>query len=213
MINYLFDASVVAEFYRPKISHRSTSAYKRNRKIINYITKQKTEGKAILFIPSFCIAEVRNVLAKWHFRRRNIFKSQKQYETVFGTFVAQVRDRKFFYSYDLNRYHNLNTTLVTKIEHTTNTEFDASGLPIGTDERTVNAKLKKKNSEDYISKYYLSSFDILIIAMGMELKMITGEEVYLLNYDKRLTLISSKREEFPKPLYWPELRITNLPKE
>lgn len=213
MINYLFDASVIAEFYRPKKSYPNKEAYRANRVLVEHITKQKKEDKAVLFIPSFCIAEVRNVLAKWRFRRKDYFKSQEHYETVFGTFISHVHDRKFFYSYDLNRYHNINTSLITKIEHTTDTEFQKARLPVGTDIEAVLAKLREENPNDYIGKYYLSGLDILIIAMGIELKRITGEEVNLLTKDKRLFTIASKREEFPKPFYWRTLKPQNLPKK
>lgn len=211
MINYLFDASVAVEFYRPKATYQSNPLYKKSLAIRKHITKQKLENKAILFIPSFCIAEVRNILAKWNFRYKDIFKSKIHYETFFNTFISHVHDRKFFYSYDLNRYHNINTTLVAEIEHTTDTEFDASGLPKGTDKEIISKKLKEKNVNDDIGKHYLSTLDILIVAMGMELKRMKGEEVYLLTGDKRLALISSKRNEFPKPLYWHDLQIAHLP--
>jgi len=213
VINYLFDASVAIEFYKPKATYSSKEEYERSRDIRIYVSKQKIENDAMLFIPSFCIAEVRNILAKWYFRYKGIFRSQEHYKTVFNTFISHVRDRNFFYSYDLNRYHNLNTTLVTEIEHQTNTEFDASCLPVNTDKSIIEKKLKEKNPNDHIGRYYLSTFDILIIAMGMELKKITGEEVYLLTKDERLALISSKQDEFPKPLYWSKLQVENLPKK
>jgi len=213
MISYLIDASVVVEFYKPKASFRTLREYKHSLDLRKYVTQQKLTKKAVIFIPSFCIAEVRNTLAKWYFRGRNVFRSKQHYESAFRNFISHVRDRKFFYSYDLNRYHNLNTSTIAELEHTTNTEFDATGLPIGTDSKSINENLCQKNPYDHIGRYYLSTLDILIIAMGMELKRITGKETHLLTSDKRLNLISSKRpKEFPRSCYWPELKISELPK-
>ena len=102
---------------------------------------------------------------------------------------------------------------MTDIEHTTETEFDATGLPVGTDTAVLNKKLKQNNPRDHIGKYYLSTLDILIIAMGMELKRIHGTEIHLLTKDKRLALISSKKPQiFPKPHYWPKLKVSELPR-
>lgn len=214
MINYLIDASVAVEFYKPKATFHSREYYVNSRELRQRITEQKVTGKAIIFIPSFCIAEVRNILDKWFLRCKGIFHSQQHYETAFENFISHVHDRKFFYSYDLNRYHNLNVNEVTFVEHTTETEFDATGLPIGTYDDTINDELRKRNPRDHVSKYYLSTFDILIIAMGIELKRIHGEEVHLLTADKRLFSISSKKPGmFPKPYYWPKLRVAMLPME
>ncbi len=212
MIKYLIDASVAAEFYRPKATFTTEGKLRRNRSLRKHITKQKFAGQAIIFIPSFCVAEVRNTLAKWRLRQKDVFKDEKDYKSVFGLFISHVHDRKFFYSYDLNRYHNINTELVTEVEHTTNTEFAATGLSIGTDLETLNEALRQKDPRDHVGRYYLSTLDILIIAMGMELKRIYGEEVYLLTGDKRLALISKQRPEFPEPLYWHDLIVSGLPK-
>ena len=212
MIFYLIDASVAAEFYKPKAAFRTLKEYKLSLGLRNHITRQKLTNKAIILIPSFCIAEVRNTLAKWYFRHKNVFRSKQHYDTTFWKFIAAVHDRKFFYSYDLNRYHNLNTSAITDVEHITDTEFDATGLPVGTDSKSINKELRKKNEYDHRGRYYLSTFDILIVAMGMELRRITGEEIHLLTSDKRLALISSRKpEEFPKSYYWPELKIFDLP--
>ena len=212
-IFYLIDASVAIEFYKPKATFRSLDEYQHSLGLRKHITQQRVTNKAIILMPSFCIAEVRNTLAKWQFRYKNVFRSKEHYDTVFGTFISHVHDRKFFYSCDLNRHHNLNTSAVTEIEHTTETEFHATGLPVGTDSVAINEKLREKHPHDHTGRYYLSTLDILIIAMGMELKKITGAEIHLLTCDRRLSLISSKGpEEFPKPYYWPKLKISGLPK-
>ena len=91
--------------------------------------------------------------------------------------------------------------------------LSVTGLSKGTESKILNEKLRQKNLNDHVGHYYLSTLDILIVAMGMELKKITGEEVYLLTSDKRLSLVSSKKpKEFPKSCYWPQLKISALPK-
>lgn len=212
MIRYLLDSSVILEFYQPKALYENEASYMHSLDLRTYISAQKFENKAILFIPSFCVAEVRNKLAIWYHRGKNVFKSKGHYMTAFGTFVNHIRRRKFFYCYDLNRYHNLNTDEIVDIEHTTETEFQVTGLPKGTNPRKINEKLKEKNRYDHIGRYYLSGLDILVIAMGMELKKTHGTEIHLLTNDKRMTLISrQKLTIFPKPYYWNKTKVSDLP--
>lgn len=81
-----------------------------------------------------------------------------------GAFLKLVRDRKTIYCYDLHRYHIKNADKVFKVEHT----IDRIGSP-------------------------LSSFDILIIAMGIELKKIhPHNDVIILTRDKQLKKVSNE---------------------
>ena len=212
MIKYLFDSSVILEFYQPRAVYRDEASYLHSTELRAHISAQKFKNKAILFIPSFCVTEVRNKLASWYHRGKNVFKNKGHYMNVFGRFVNHVRRRNFFYSYDLNRYHNLNTDEIVDIEHTTETEFQVTNLPRGTDPERVNEKLKEKNRYDHIGRYYLSGLDILVIAMGMELKKIHGTEIHLLTNDKRMVLISRQKPAIlPKPYYWSEIKVSDLP--
>lgn len=214
MIKYLLDSSVILEFYQPKALFRNFASYKRSLSLRTHISKQRLENKAILFIPSFCVAEVRNKLAVWFYRRKGILKSKGAYDGAFRAFIKHVHDRQFFYCYDLNRYHNLNTNEIVDIEHTTHTEFDVTGHPVGTNPEIINEDLKKKNPYDHIGKYYLSGLDISIIAMGMELKRIHGTEIHLLTADERLALICSKKPDmFPKSYYWHKIKVSDLPRD
>ena len=215
MLTYLFDTSVVVEFYQPKAVFRSETYRQRSNRLRQRIARQKTNGDAVLFVPSFCVAEVCNTFAKWYYRpyqRKRVFTCKADYERVRRTFIGHVHDRKFFYSYDLKRYHNLNAHEVYPIEHTTDTEFDASGLPIGSAPGDVRDALEQQRKQANLSRYYLSTFDILIIAMGMELKRLYGSSVYLLSADKRLLLISDQDKRFPTPLNWRRITTRDLPK-
>ncbi len=210
MITYLLDTSVLVEFNRPSITYDSEYESNHSKEICATLLAQKFKNKAILYVPSFCIAEVKNTYAKWHYRE-NKFSCSGQFATCVRTFCNQISNRKIFYSYDLNRYHNINCDDIVEIEHTEQTEYTITGLPPGSDYETVEEKLFKRNPRDRVGKYYLSSFDILIIAMGIELKRTHGREVHLVTNDKRLSLIASKKPDlFPKPYLWSSLTVDML---
>ena len=125
---------------------------------------EKVENKAFLYIPQFCIAEVLNTYARFFFKDKRI--GADTYTKWRGAFLKAVHNRRIFYAYDLHRYHNLNADAIYRIEH-----------------RTV---LKPKETP-------LSAFDILIIAMGTELKRIhINDEVVILTRDARLLRIANK---------------------
>lgn len=184
MIIYLFDTSVAAEFYRPKRTFKP-GPYTRHRALVAHVTDQRLKGEAILFLPTFCVTEVKNTFAKWHYRRKKIFKDHNHYKSVLGAFIAHVHDRKFFYCYDLSRYHNLNADEI--IPH-------------------------EQRTKETPGKGFLSSLDILIIAMGIELRQIHGE-VHLLTNDERMFTIAKLRPNiFPTPYLWRDLALAKLPK-
>jgi hypothetical protein len=132
--------------------------------------EEKQKGKAFLYIPQFCVAEVLNTFARLCFRDKKI--NPDQYTTWRGEFINAIHNGRIFYAYDLHRYHNLNADKVYSIEHKT---------PLRGNETP------------------LSTFDILIIAMGMELKKIHHPtEVIILTRDSRLHCISNKSPDFPK---------------
>jgi len=204
MITYLLDTSVIVEFYRPQSSYNSAEELAHSRELCSIITAQQASDQAILFVPSFCIAEVKNTFAKWHFRKK-VFESAQHYSDCLALFTKHVSNRHFFYSYDLNRYHNINCDMILPIEHTCQTEFVVSGLPIGASQKQIKKKLMEKRIPYDHGRYYLSSFDILIISMGMELKRTMAKEVHLLTNDYRLHLIAEQdTAKFPKSYYWSE---------
>jgi len=61
MEKYLLDASVTADFFRPKSAWSTYSGpYKAYRKLYSKLLSETLNKKSIIFIPSFCIAEVKN---------------------------------------------------------------------------------------------------------------------------------------------------------
>jgi hypothetical protein len=155
VIHYLIDASVAADFYRPRESFPK-STYIKHRQLKEHITKQRLSGDAMIFIPAFCIPEVFNTFAKWWYRRNSVFGSQRSYEGAWNLFASHVHDRKFFYSYDLTRYHNLNCHEVSLVEHKTDTEYQATGLPTTATQEELNRKLQEKDRADFVSRHYLN---------------------------------------------------------
>jgi len=177
LLVYLVDASVAVEFYRPRSTYPTPEDYNTHKQLRAHIAKQKLTNQAILFLPTFRVAEVKNTLAKWHYRRKGVFKDTQHYKSVLGNFISHVHNRAFFYCYDLTGYHNLNLESILPIEHRTETEFTRSALAVGTSKTKVKSELKAKGLPTDLSRYYLSGLDILIIAMGMELKRIYQQEV------------------------------------
>jgi hypothetical protein len=209
MKHYLLDTSVIIEFYRANEKYDTPAKIRHSRQICAALAAQRLTGKAVLFVPSFCIAEVKNTLTKWFYRKK-IITSKSCLNQCLRYFNRHVADRTFFYTYDLNEYHNLNFEAIVSVEHTVNTEFVTADLPVGTDEDRVRQRLRAQRRNDNLGRYYLSTLDILIISMGMELKRVVGGEVYLLTNDKRLALISGRNDLFPRPLLWNRLSVSEL---
>jgi len=134
----------------------------------DFFIEQATK-RALLYVPQFCVAEVLNAFARVFYKDQSV--GEETYIEWRDVFIKAIHNRRILYCYDLHRYHNLNTDKVFEIEHTT------SYNP------------KRKN--------YLSALDILIIAMGMELRRIhPPDDVSVLTRDGRLHKISNASEEF-----------------
>jgi hypothetical protein len=117
------------------------------------------------YIPQFCIIEVFNTFAKWYYAEKRI--SETRYKEICEYFQNLIRNRLVLYTYNLHRYHNLNCDKIFPVEHT-----------------TPHTKPKKGK---------LSTFDILIIAMALELQLIHGvDNITILSCDARLLDISKK---------------------
>lgn len=125
---------------------------------------EKAKNEAFLYIPQFCIAEALNTFARFLFKEKRI--KEDEYTKRRNIFLNAVRNRKILYVYDLHRYHNLNADRVYRVEQTT--------------------PLREK-------EHPLSSFDILIIAMALELKRLHHpSDVIMLTRDARLKHIANK---------------------
>ena len=128
---------------------------------INFFS-EKTNQEAFLYLPQFCVTEVLNAFARFYFKEKTI--QANTYTEWRNDFIKSIRNRSLFYIYDLHRYHNLNADKIYRIEQTT--------------------PLSQK-------EHYLTSFDILIIAMAMELKKIHyPNPVMILSRDGRLIRIA-----------------------
>ncbi|MDR2426809.1 MAG: PIN domain-containing protein [Endomicrobium sp.] len=151
---YLLDASAFCRF----IEYISANA-----RISHNIIQRAVFESYFYYMPQFCIAEVFNTFAKWHYAEKRI--NEKKYKELCSIFKFLIHDRLVIYPYDLHRYHNLNCDKVFPVEHTTPHSMPKKGK--------------------------LSTFDILIIAMALELQLIHGNDnVSILSCDNRLTEIS-----------------------
>jgi len=200
---FLFDASVVHHFYIPNAKYK---------KVLDYLLSENQRGQSFFYLPSFCVAEVLNSFAKYRFRFKTL--TAEKYKEVRDNFLDHVRYRKLFYCYDLHRYHNLNSDDVFEIEHSYDTEYTATETTFGDDLETIGKMLKEKDKNDSISKHYLSTYDILLISMGMELRRILKKNIYMLTKDKRLYNVCNEGfnqgKRFARPLHLPQLTVQFL---
>jgi len=135
---------------------------------------EKASGTAFLYMPQFCVTEVFNTCAKFFWRLGRI--GSDRYHEWRDEFIKAIHDRRVIYCYDLHRYHNLNAHKIYELEH-----------------KTPYVKKEKP----------LSSLDILVIAMGMELKKIhSPNDVIVLTRDRRLITISNMDEEYATAIWF-----------
>lgn len=84
----------------------------------------------------------------------------------------------------------------------------------GDDLNTISKLLEEKGLDGNIGHFYLSTYDILIISMGMELKRILKDNVFIVTKDERLAKINNeginRGERFAKALYLPNITISDL---
>lgn len=168
----LFDANVIAAYYLPH-----TSLPKISTRVTKIISQNKVKGRKqkpyIFFIPNFCVAEIFNVLRKYRFGKwnkkviNNGTISKKQFDAVYSKFQKDIHNGKLFYHLELSRYHLLNTAFISPIDH-----HYAYGRISGK---------KKKNPSP------MSTFDLLIIAMGIELVRLHGNgRIKIVTTDNRI---------------------------
>lgn len=196
-VYYLFDASALHHLYVP--DERLTEQ-------LDHFIEQRGLGRAFLFVPNFCVAEVFNSLARKHYRQQEL--TSEQYRLCKEEFRRDIHNGLLFYHYELNRYHVLNTDYIVPFEHL----FE-----------THRPKGIKKGEE-----WRLSTLDLLIIGMGMELSRMTGGGAYVVTCDRRIdkvgkVLADLTREQrsqheipsyirFPRMLYLWETSLGELPR-
>jgi hypothetical protein len=177
---FLLDSNVTAGYYLPR-SLDSKKARKRIEIIFDSVRSKSTNH--FFYIPNFCIAEVFGVFAKYCFGDWNLHVKGKGtidprlYVKLIRQFEKDIHNGKFLYHYELARYHILAVDLVAPVDH----YFKIS--------RSIK-KLTKP----------MGTFDHLIIAMGIHLSHIHGQEnICILSADDRLTAILKKcKSNIPK---------------
>lgn len=130
---------------------------------MNHLIEQRGLGAATLFMPNFCIAEVFNTFGRFRYRE-GIIRSETDYEIVKNAFRNHIRRGVLISEYPLHIYHVYNADYVVPFEHQWNIGVDQS--------------------------WRLSTFDILIIGMGIELVKHFGEEnVRIVTCDNRIEML------------------------
>ena len=104
---YLLDSSAFCRLVDPADVHKNSL----------YSIISNFNNDCFYYIPQFCIAEIFNTFARWHYAENKItFEKHKE---LCEFFKILIRSRFFLYPYDLHRYHNLNCDKIYKVEHTT----------------------------------------------------------------------------------------------
>lgn len=135
-------------------------------KATEFILTQKRLRQAKLFIPNICIAEVFNTFAKRRFRaeRQKDVIDESSYKQHLSNFRDNIHWGRTLYPYDLNRYHIIAADKIIPVEH----------------------QLVASRGGDY-----LSTFDILVIAMACELAYTRElEETFLVTCDRRMKSVT-----------------------
>jgi len=179
---FLLDASVVVAYYLPKVS--SQKAHERMHEIVSAMRVRGRQKKPfVLFVPNFCVAEIFNTFrrcryGKWNKKVKDIggMISKKDFNRVYNRFQQDIRNGKLFYHYELSRYHLLNTALISPIDH--------------------HYAYQRNRTDNRRNPRPMSTFDLLIIAMGIELVRLHGKEsVCILTTDSRIVNISRRAEQ------------------
>jgi hypothetical protein len=168
--------------------------------LLDHFLEQRGLQKAFLYVPNFCVAETFNALARKYYREGEL--NEEMYRFCKEAFANDIHNGHLFYHLELNRYHVLDVDFIIPFEHLFPTERGD-----GTERK-------------------LSTFDALIIAMGMELSRITGGATYVITCDKRIAevirilrkLRKQERERqgvpdyirFPREIYLYGKRLSEL---
>ena len=143
-----------------------------------------SEGAAFLYVPNFCVTEVLRSMAKkcWT-EKKGDPDPDSAFHTFKETFLTDIRNAKILYSYELTRRHIL---LSDEIYKTAATMSTRQGHNPG-------------------------AFDLLIIAMGLDLAQIHGQDnLYIVTADAGLADVCNKdTKSFPKAF---NIAKSNLPK-
>lgn len=168
---------------------------------LDHLLEQRGLQKAFIYVPNFCVAETFNAIARKHYREGIL--NDSTYRLCKSAFTHDIHNGVLLYHHELNRYHILNSDYIIPFEHLFPSE-KADG-----------------------TERHLSTFDVLIIAMGMELARITGGASYVVTCDKRIAevidiLRKLRKEErakygvpehirFPRSIYLWGKKVSELP--
>jgi len=185
----LLDANVVAGYYLPR-SLGSAKARKRIEIILDSVRSGSSDF--FLYIPNFCIAETFSVFMKhglghWnsHVKKAGGKIDRRVYEGLLKQFQKDIHNGKFINQYELSRYHVLGINLVAPIDH----HFQMS-------------RGKKRQHRP------MSTFDHLIISMGIQLSHVHGaENVVVVSADSRLASVLEKCKSGLKPSVVKKLKL------
>lgn len=197
---YLFDTSTAKFLYQTNPNNPNLDT------ALTYLVTHNTLKEAVFYIPVFCIVELFNTYASYYHRLNTM--NQITYDSIIAKIREHIRQQKLFQVYGITRYHNYNADSIYPVEHTFETEYSLTGLPASTPAKKISKKLIEIKRDPSLKRYHLSSFDILILSMGMELKKIYFEDTCILSHDQRLCKIAAQCKDMP-PVFYTNRRDIN----
>lgn len=123
--------------------------------------------RAGLFVPEFCIVEVFKVFARRRYKEKRW--SHDEYLDILKSFREDIHWGRLFYPLPLDRYHVLAADEIMVADYEAYSQGDKD----------------------------LSVFDILLVAMGSELRFATGGEVFIVTNDKRIKEVCEHHRKDP----------------
>ncbi len=187
----LLDSNVTAAYYLPR-SCRSKRVCARIQNIFDSV--RSGHSRFFFYLPNFCVAEVFSVFMKhsfgsWnrHIQNQGTIDT-RHYSKLVKQFESDIHNGKFIYHYELARYHVLAINLVAPIDHY---------FQVSRSKKKKNDPKGRRTAKPDVNP--MSTFDHLIIAMGIHLARIHGpDRVSIVSADKRLIDIMAKcRSDIP----------------
>ena len=132
----------------------------------------KAAGKSFLYVPNFCVAEVLRAFAKKCWGDRLYGDPAEAFSKFRTAFLEDVVESKQLYSYELSRRHVKMTDEI--LEASASMSYRTGAAP--------------------------SAFDVLLIAMGIDLANIHGSQLVIVTAERPIYDVCRGNKKFPKAI-------------
>ncbi len=171
---FLLDANVLVAYYCKDEPEEIRSR-------VGDLFAARAQGKAFLYVPNFCVAEVLKAFAKKCWQEK--IYDASDFGEFRRTFLADVVDSKVLYSYELSRRHIKMTDRI--LERAAKLSFRTGSPP--------------------------SALDLLIIAMGTDLSQVHGSaNLHIVTAERPIFDVCQQGDDLPKVLHVGEREIPDI---